>query len=337
MNNRKVSNPVIKYIRNNISMLIALIVMSTIISIVQPRFLNPSNLFNILRSISITGILAFGMTLCIIIGGIDLSQGSVVGFTACMCAWLITKVGLPFWQAIVLSLVTGGLSGVFNGYFLSSTSLPPFVVTLSMQFIARGGCYVITKGGMISVDSSFSNFGNGYLFKVIPNPVLVLAGVALVMFLLLSKTAFGRGIYALGGNREAARFSGINIRLTVWVVYAISGFLAAICGIICCSRIVTGQPTTGVGMEFEAVCACYLGGISYLGGEGNIGSTLLGAITLGVLANGMSMLLVPWYVQNIVQGVIILTAVYIDVMRREKASQVYRFRDNSGSKKSGQD
>ena len=317
----KKTNPVRQYLNNNIGMLIGLVAMSIIISVLQPNFLQVKNLFNIMRSISITGIIGFGMTLCIIINGIDLSQGSVIGFTSCFCAWLITGCGLPFWAAILGALIAGSLFGVFNGALLANTSLPPFVVTLATQLIGRGGCYVITRGNMINVDPSFGNLGNGYLFNVIPLPVIYLIVVFIFMFLLLGKSKFGRCVYAIGGNKEAARFTGIKIRKITWIVYAISGFLAAICGIISCSRITTGQPTTGNAMEFDAVAACYLGGISYLGGEGRIGSTLLGAIVLGVLANGMSMLQIPWYVQNITKGCIILAAVFFDVMRKEKGKK----------------
>lgn len=315
---KKSRNPVMQFISNNIGILIALIVMCVFISIVEPRFLQSKNIFNIIRSISITGILAFGMTLCIIINGIDLAQGSVVGLTACFCAWMITSVGAPFWLAIISSLIVGSLCGVFNGAFLANTSLPPFVVTLSSQLIARGACYVITRGNMINIDPKFGTLGNGYVLKVIPNTVIYLLVIFIFMLLLLSKTRFGRNVYAIGGNREAARFSGINIKKVTWIVYIISGCLAAICGVISASRITTGQPTTGNGMEFDAVAACYLGGISYMGGEGRMGSTLLGAIVLGVLANGMSMLHIPWYVQNIAKGLIILAAVFFDVARKEK-------------------
>ncbi|MEF9972866.1 MAG: ABC transporter permease [Clostridia bacterium] len=311
-------NPVATYLRNNMGILIGLVAMGIGITLVEPRFLQTKNMLNIMRSISITGILGFGMTLCIIINGIDLSQGSVVGLTACFCAWMITDMGASFAVAIVCSLLIGFVCGMFNGYFLANTSLPPFVVTLSMQLIARGFCYVITRGNMINVDASFGVLGNGYTFGIVPNTVIYLLITFVIMSFLLSKTRFGRNVYAIGGNREAARFSGINIKKTTWIVYAISGFLAGICGIISCSRITTGQPTTGNAMEFDAVAACYLGGISYLGGEGRIGSTLLGAIVLGVVANGMSMLQVPWYVQSISKGVIILGAVFFDVLRKEK-------------------
>lgn len=283
-------NPAVQYVKENVGMLVGLVAICVIISVLQPNFLQVKNLFNIMRSISITGIIGFGMTLCIIINGIDLSQGSVIGFTSCFCAWLITGMNFPFWAAILGALLAGSMFGVFNGALLANTSLPPFVVTLATQLIARGGCYVITKGNMITVDPEFGWLGNGYLFGVIPLPVVYLLVIFIIMFLLLGKSKFGRCVYAIGGNKEAARFTGINIRRVTWIVYAISGFLAAVCGIISCSRITTGQPTTGNAMEFDAVAACYLGGISYLGGEGKIGSTLLGAIVLGVLANGMSML-----------------------------------------------
>lgn len=316
---RRKRNPLWEYLSHNAGILIGLLVMCVVIIIFQPNFLNSKNLFNIMRSISITGILGFGMTMCIIINGIDLSQGSVVGLSSCFCAWLITNAGMPFGAAIVLSICVGAFCGFVNGAFLSNTPLPPFVVTLAMMLIARGGCYVITRGNMINVDSAFGALGNGYTLGVIPNPVLILLVIFIAMSLLLGKAKFGRDVYAIGGNIEAARFSGINIRRTTWIIYTISGTLAGICGVISCSRITTGQPTTGNAMEFDAVAACYLGGISYLGGEGRQGSTLIGAIVLGVLANGMSMLQIPWYVQNITKGLIILLAVFFDVMRRSRA------------------
>ena len=317
----KSQNPAVIYIRNNMGMLIGLVAICVLISIIQPNFRTVKNLFNIMRSISITGILGFGMTMCIIINGIDLAQGSVVGFTSCLCAWSITNAGLPFGAAIAVSLAAGLLVGVFNGFFLSCFPLPPFVVTLATQLIGRGLCYVITRGNMINVDADFGALGNGYFLNIIPIPVIILLVLFVISMLLLSKSRFGRHVYAIGGNKEAAKFSGINIRNVTWIVYAYSGLMAAICGIISCSRVTTGQPTTGNAMEFDAVAACYLGGISYLGGEGRMGSTLLGAIVLGVLANGMSMLQIPWYIQNITKGLIILIAVFFDVMRKHKVKE----------------
>ncbi|MDR1612846.1 MAG: ABC transporter permease [Planctomycetota bacterium] len=318
---RKRKNPVWEYLGHNAGILIGLLAMCAVIIVYQPNFLNSKNLLNIMRSISMTGILGFGMTMCIIINGIDLSQGSVIGLSSCFCAWVITNAGAPFWLAILLSLCIGALCGFINGALLANTPMPPFIVTLAMMLIARGGCYVITRGNMINVDSSFGFLGNGYLFGVIPNPVIILLVLFVIMSLLLGKSKFGRNVYAIGGNIEAARFSGINIRNATWIIYTISGTLAGICGVISCSRITTGQPTTGNAMEFDAVAACYLGGISYLGGEGRQGSTLIGAIVLGVLANGMSMLQIPWYVQNITKGLIILLAVFFDVMRRNRAAR----------------
>ncbi len=316
------SSPLIQYIKNNIGILIGLLLMCILISLVKPQFLATKNLLNIVRSVSITAILGFGMTLCIIIMGIDLSQGSVIGLCSCFCAWMITNVGAPFWLAVISALFIGALCGFLNGALLACFPLPPFVVTLASQLIARGFCYVITRGNMINVDASFGELGNGYLFQVIPLPVVYMLVLFVLMFLLLSKTVFGRNVYAIGGNPEAARFSGINIKKVTWLIYLISGTLAGICGVISCSRVTTGQPTAGNAMEFDAVAACYLGGISYMGGEGSIGSTLLGAIVLGTLANGMSMLQIPWYVQNITKGGIIMAAVFFDVMNKQKRKKI---------------
>ena len=309
---------------DNKAILIGLVVIMIIVTIIQPNFLSTKNILNILRSIATTGIIAFGMTLAIIIMGIDLSQGSIIGLSACFCAWLIgpDALGLPAGVGILGGITIGCITGAFNGFFLSRTSLPPFVVTLASQLIARGFCYVVTKGNMIYTKSEFGEYGNGYLFDLIPLPVVYLILIFIVMYILLAKTRFGRNVYAYGGNMEAARFSGINIKQTIWWVYLISGILSGIVGVIICSRIGQGSPATGVSMEFDGVAACYLGGISYLGGEGRMESTLLGAVLLGVVANAMTMLLVPWYVQNIVKGGIILGAVYLDCYRKQKENEV---------------
>lgn len=307
------------FIRENWGILLGIFVLSTIISIAQPNFLTARNLLNIVRSVSSTGIIAFGMTLCIIICGIDLSQGSVIGLSACLCAAIVGEtLHLPPALGIIAGILIGSVVGLFNGLLLAFTSLPPFVVTLSTQLIARGFCYVVTQGKMIYCDSSFKVYGNGTIFDTIPYPVIYLLIIFAFIYILLAKTKFGREVYAVGSNREAARYSGINIRKVTVLVYMISGTLAGICGIIACSRVAQGSPITGNGMEFDGVAACYLGGISYLGGEGKIESTLLGAIILGIVSNGMTMLLVPWYVQDIIRGSIILGAVYFDVYRKNK-------------------
>ncbi|MCI8551008.1 MAG: ABC transporter permease [Lachnospiraceae bacterium] len=312
-----------EFLKDNLGILVGLFVICVAIAVIQPNFIATKNIFNILRSISTTGIIGFGMTLCIIINGIDLSQGSVIGFSSCFCAWLLLTFQAPFWVGIVGGILIGLVCGLFNGFLLAYTPMPPFIVTLASQLVARGACYVITKGNLIYVDDAFGKIGNGYLFGFIPYPVLYLLVIFILMFLLLSKTKFGRCVYAIGGNREAARFSGIDIRKVTLRVYAISGALAGVCGIVACSRITQGSPVTGNALEFDAVAACYLGGISYLGGEGKIESTLIGAIVLGVIANGMSMLLIPWYVQNIVKGAIILIAVYFDVTRKNREAKAF--------------
>lgn len=319
----KKHNAFIEFLKDNLGILIGLLVICTIITIAKPSFLSTRNIFNILRSIATTGIIGFGMTLCIIINGIDLSQGSVIGFSSCLCAWIILAFNAPFWVGIVGGILIGAVCGLFNGALLAFTPMPPFIVTLASQLIARGACYVITKGNLIYVDDAFGQIGNGYLAGFIPYPVIYLLVIFVIMFLLLSKTKFGRCVYAIGGNREAARFSGINIKKITLAVYSISGALAGVCGIIACSRITQGSPVTGNALEFDAVAACYLGGISYMGGEGKIESTLIGAIVLGVIANGMSMLLIPWYVQNIVKGLIILIAVYFDVTRKNREAKSF--------------
>lgn len=308
-------NPITKYIIENLGLLVAFFVMCMIITVIVPdKFLTKNNIINILRQISTNAIIAFGMTFAIVTAGIDLSVGSVVALSGTFCAGFIES-GVPYVAAILLGLIIGTACGVFCGYVISRTAIPPFIVTLAMMQMARGCSYIYSGGRPIRTPDAFGIIGNGYVFGI-PIPVIIMITLLIIMSLILSKSTFGRFVYAIGGNKEAAKFSGINTANVIWIVYILVGLMASISGIITASRLYSGQPTVAQGGEMDAISATVLGGVSMSGGSGKIGGVILGALIIGVLSNGMNLLKVPSFYQLIVQGAIILLAVYVDVKRK---------------------
>ncbi|MCC8107853.1 MAG: ABC transporter permease, partial [Planctomycetes bacterium] len=260
-------------------------------------------------------------TLCLIIGGIDLSVGALCAVASTYCAGLLANYGLNTGLALVVGIGMATAMGTVNGLLISRTSMPPFIVTLSMMQAARGVAYIYSAGKPIRTPTDFGSLANGYLFDVIPYPIIVMLVVMVVMLILLNKTRFGRSIYTIGGNREAARFSGIDVRSTTLWVYIISGLLCGICGVIWASRLYSGQPTLGSGAEMNAIASAIVGGTSMAGGSGTIGGTLLGAFVIQTLTSGLEFLDVPFYYKFIVQGAVIIIAVYIDIKRKEIAAR----------------
>jgi ribose transport system permease protein len=311
-------NPVISYVKENLGILIGLIVMCIALSIMSPAFLTKSNVLNILRQVSTNANLAFGMTLAIIICGIDLSVGSILALAGTLTAGLITVNHVPSILAILIGLAVGTLLGLFNGLVIAKTGIPPFIVTLAMYNIARGAAYVYTGGNPIrTIDPVFNFIGNGYLGPV-PLPVIYTVIFFIAVAYMMNRTQFGRHIYALGGNKEAAKFSGINIKKVEIGVYTLLGFLAAFSGIVLCGRMYSGQPTVGVGFELDAIAAVVLGGTSMMGGIGKMGGTVLGVLVIGVLNNGLNLLNINSFWQLIAKGVVILLAVYVDILKKKK-------------------
>lgn len=310
------SNPFVKYIRKYLGVIGALVILSALISIATPRFLTVSNLINVLRQISLNAVIAFGMTFVILTGGIDLSVGAVVALSGTISA-IAMGAGLPIPVAVVAGLSVGLAVGLFNGVIISKTDIPPFVVTLCSQTICRGAAYIFTDGKPIRIENrSFVAIGNGYIGAV-PIPVIIMAVCFIICVLFLGRTTFGRYVYALGGNRDAARFSGIRTGSVESRVYIISGVLSAITGVILAARLSSGQPTSGEGYELDAIAAVVIGGTSMKGGLGALGGTILGALVIGILSNGLNLLKAQYYVQVIMKGVVILLAVYIDLMRNK--------------------
>lgn len=310
-------NVVIRYFKENMGILIGLVCLFFVLSIATDSFLSAKNLLTVGRQICINALLAFGMTFVLIIGGIDLTVGSVVG-AAGVAVVILLESGLPLYGAVLLAVLLGGMIGAINGGIIATTGMPPFIVTLSMQGVVRGLAYIITDGRSVSCSNeAFTSMGNGY-FLGIPNPIYIVAAVMAVISIILYHTRFGRRMYAIGGNRMAAKFSGIKVKWLETRVYIISGLLAGLAGVILASRMYSGQPTAGNAYESDAIAAAVLGGTSFTGGIGTLGGTLIGALVIGFLGNGLNLLHIPSYVQMVIKGIVIILAVAIDILKKHK-------------------
>jgi len=311
------TNSIVRFLKNNIGILLALFVMCLALSLATDSFFDGKNLLNVLRQICINALLAFGMTFVLIIGGIDLTVGSVVGASG-VAVVMLMEAGFGMIPAILLSLLFGAIIGLINGTIIATTGMPPFIVTLSLMGSIRGLAYIITDGRSVaSSNTTFTSMGNGYLLGI-PIPIYILAAVMIIVSIVLYKTKFGRRMYAIGGNATAAKYTGINIKSLTIKVYIISAVLAALAGIILASRMFSGQPTAGQGYESDAIAAAVLGGTSFTGGIGTIGGTLIGALVIGVLSNGLNLLHIPSYVQMVIKGIVIILAVGFDIIKNRK-------------------
>ena len=290
--------------------LIGLLLVSVAMAATTDHFFSSDNLINIARQVSINAIIAVGMSCAILSGGIDLSVGSVMALTGTLTAGLMVA-GVPPGLAIMAGLAVGIAFGVGNGFFIAYAKMPPIIVTLATMGIARGLALLYTGGYPINdLPDWFEFFGRGNVLGL-QTPILVMLLVFVVAYILLDHTALGRYIYAIGGNEEATRLSGVRVSRYKLLVYALSGCTAAIAGLVLTSRLMSGQPNAGVGFELDAIAAVVMGGTAITGGRGSIIGTLIGAIMLGVLNNGLNMMGVSPYLQNIIKGVIILLAIYI--------------------------
>ena len=293
--------------------LIGLIIFAVIVSILNPRFLTHANILNVLRQTSINSIIAIGMTLVILTGGIDLSVGSILAFCGAVMASLLNAGYNPL-LAFVITLALGLIFGFVNGFLVSKMKLQAFIVTLVTMTFLRGATLVFTEGKPITVDDGgilFENIGGGYLFDI-PIPIYIMVALFILGHYLLMHTKFGRYTYAIGGNEEATKLSGINVdKVKMWV-YGLCGMLSALAGIILTSRLYSAQPTAGSGYELDAIAAVVLGGTSLAGGVGRITGTALGALIIGVLGNALNLLNVSSYYQMMIKAVVILIAVLID-------------------------
>ncbi|MGM0548270.1 MAG: ABC transporter permease [Bacillota bacterium] len=291
---------------------IGLLILVIILSFMSPYFLTVPNLLNIVRQVSIIAIVSFGMTMVILTGGIDLSVGSMLAFSGAIAAGMMVNSGLNVFLAILVGLAAGTVLGLFNGIAVAKAKLPAFIVTLAMMTIARGFTLIYTSGRPISgFNETFRFFGAGYLVKI-PIPVVIMFILLFVIFILLKKTPLGRYIYAIGGNEKATRLSGINTDKIKIAVYGLNGFLAAASGIILTSRLNSAQPMAGEGYELDAIAAVVLGGTSLSGGRGGVIGTIIGALIIAVLNNGLNLLNVSSFYQLVAKGAVILLAVFLD-------------------------
>ncbi|RKL67293.1 ribose ABC transporter permease [Salipaludibacillus neizhouensis] len=304
-----------KIIFDRLGMLIVLLLLIGIMSIFAPSFTDPGNIMNILKQSSITAILAAGMTVVILTGGIDLSVGSILALSGVVSV-MLSNAGVPVPVAMAAGVAVGYAAGAINGYFTAVPKLPAFIVTLGSMTYVRGLAYVITGGyPVVLISENFKFIGAGY-FLGVPTPVYVMTIVYIIMFIVLKYTLFGRHIYAVGGNEEASRLTGIKVERTLIHAYSISGLLAGLAGVVMASRLYSGQPMVGVASELDAIAAVILGGTSFVGGRGRIQGTIIGVFIIAVLTNGMTLLNVDYYWQQVVMGVVIILAVLLDRIRR---------------------
>lgn len=292
--------------------LIAFLAVCLTLSSISPQFLTLSNWIIIFTQVSINALLAFGVTFVIITGGIDLSIGSVVAVSGVAAALLARQESYPVIVPILGGLVVGLLFGALNGFLITKSKIAPFIVTLGVMTIGRGLALIISKGRPISNLSESFNFIGGGDILGIPFPIIILFVVFIICSIVVKKTIFGRYVYAVGGNQQAAWASGINVNQVKMAVYALCGLLSGLAGILLTSRITTGQPNAGMSFELDAIAAAVIGGSSTSGGVGSIQGTLFGVILIGVLNNGLDLLNVSSYYQQVVMGVIIIGAVLLD-------------------------
>jgi len=300
---------------STISIFLILVVMCAIMAAVSPAFVKITNILSTARSFSAIAVAGIGVSMVIITGGIDLSIGSVYGFAGVISAMLVVS-GVPLVPGILGGMLMGSIVGALNGLMVVYLKLPPFIATMGTMQIARGVCYIITQGYPVSnLPMEYTVLGQGYLIGI-PVPIWVMVFVAILFAIFLNMTTTGRRIFALGGNEEATRISGINTKRLKVLVYTLGAALAGLAGIITASKLGVGQPTAGIGFEMDAIAAVVIGGASLSGGEGTVTGTIIGAAIIGVLRNALVLLSVDSYWQTLIIGCVIILAVTIDQLRK---------------------
>ncbi|OZB98335.1 ribose ABC transporter permease [Paenibacillus sp. XY044] len=293
--------------------LLGLIILIIIVSVLNPSFLEPLNILNLLRQVSINALIAFGMTFVILTGGIDLSVGSILALSSAFVANMLVSGFDPI-LAIIIGCLLGGVMGMVNGLLITKGKMAPFIATLATMTVFRGLTMVYTDGNPITGlgDSRlFQLFGRGYELGI-PVPAITMIITFVILWVILNKTPFGRKTYAIGGNEKASIVSGIKVPRVKIMIYSLAGLLSALAGAILTSRLNSAQPTAGTSYELDAIAAVVLGGTSLSGGRGRIVGTLIGALIIGTLNNGLNLLGVSSFYQMVVKGIVILIAVLID-------------------------
>ena len=306
MNKKKLINQINIY--RSVLILLVICVFATILS---PSFLSVTNLFNVFKQITVAGIVGCGMTFVILTGGIDLSVGSILGLSGVLASGVLASTGNTA-VAVAVSLTVGIACGAVNGFFVSVCGIPPFISTLGMMTLLRGVILVYTKGSPIPIKSdAYKFFGKGSIAGI-PVPVIILIIVFLLAHYILTQTSYGRSVYAVGGNREAARLSGIRVKTSEFLVYTLNGLMCGMAGLILTARLGSAQSTSGTGIEMDAIAAVILGGTSLSGGVGFVLPTVVGAMIMGIIDNILTLMNVNPHATNIVKGAVILIAVQVD-------------------------
>jgi len=314
----------IKRFLDDYSIIYAVVILVVILSVASPEFLSLKNFTNVFRQISMIAILTVGMFFVMVGGGIDISCGAMVGITGVLFAMFMVNFGMHPVLAFILTLVVGTAVGLINGALVTRFGIPAMIATLGTQSVARGLTYVITGAYPISgLPESIAFLGRGYVFGIewLPWPVLILVVLCILAHFIAQRTKFGRSVYAVGGNPEAAYLSGIKDKKIQVITYVAMGILSAIAGMILTSRLASGQPNGGLTWEFEAITAAVIGGVSITGGRGKIFGALLGAVLIGLLTNGMTLLNMNSYLQQMVKGIVLMLAIGFDIYSVTKKSK----------------
>ncbi len=315
-----------KTIKQLLPLLAATVALLLVFRYWVPSFLGPENLLDLAQQVSVNAILAFGMTLAILIGGIDLSVGALLALVGTVTVSVLSAQGDAAQSAMwLLAAVAAGLAvaaafGAFNGLCAAKTKMPPFIITLATMLVARGAARRFNDGRPMHIPEQQTvilALGNGRLFGVVPIPVVVMLALFALTAVLLHRTRFGQHLYAMGGNREAARFTGIPLVRIEVLVYMICSLLTAVAGMINAAQLYSADPNSGMGFELDAIAAAVVGGTSFTGGRGTMLGTLLGAVIIGILNKGLNQAGVHFSYQDMIKGLVILAAVFLDVRRRK--------------------
>ena len=313
------TNPVVKYLKDNMGIIIALGAMLLLLAVMpttRSNFFAVKNIFNVLRQNASNLFLSCGMTMVIILGGIDLSVGSIIAMSGCFAAAAVVNGGMPVGAGFAIGIASGLIFGLFNGTVIAMTNIPAFIVTLASMNVAKGIAYVYTGGQPIRcMTTSWKFLGAGYVGPV-PTPVIVMIVIFAMTALLINRTKFGRHIYAVGGNREAAELSGINSSNIIFLSMIITSTMAALAGILYTARLQSATTNAGVGFEMDAIASAYIGGTATTGGVGKITGTMIGALVISSLANGMNLMNIGISYQYMVRGLVLVAAVLFDVRAR---------------------
>lgn len=307
---------------SKIGVYVILVFIFLFFSVLTSTFMTTKNILNICRQVSMIGICSVGMTMVLLTGGIDISVGSLIALVGVVSSKLMVETSMPIIPAMLIGIAVSTLAGLFTGIMVAKFKIPALISTLAMLTIARGIAFILTKGIPIyGLPEAVKILGQGYLFSI-PIPVIIMLITFLFGWWLLEKTRYGRHVYAIGGNEEVARLSGINVDWTKIKIYGLSGFFAGLSGVIMLSRINSGQPATSQGFEMDVITGAVLGGVSVAGGEGRIVNVIAGVMIMGILGNGMTLLNMDEYWQWVVKGLVLLFAVAFDNIQKKKLRKV---------------